>query len=172
MNIKELLEQFNNFLYETKEQAIYLYEMSTPLGKVKDKIHDLSSEIADHLIKIILYGKEESRTLHHLCHEINNWLNVCVKNKIKRQGKDSSPTEKELYTWLTDYYSDASDMTGIRRVWENEYTYQGHTSRDHISDEEVYNSFISILKELCYETARNTNTDDKVQEIVEKYILG
>ena len=169
MNLKELIEQMDECLFQLKEQAVYLYEMSQPQGKVRDNVRNLSSEIADHLIKAILYGREEHDTLHHWSHEINNWLKQCIKTKIKRKGKDTIPTKKELFTWLTDYYTE-DDMEGIRRVWEHEYTYQGHASREHITDKEVYNSYISILKELCADV--ENITDDKVQEILEKYILA
>lgn len=172
MNLKELLEQMDECLFQLKEQAIYLYEMSQPQGKVRDNIRNLSSEIADHLIKAILYGKEEHDTLHHWSHEINNWLKQCVKTKIKRHGKDTYPTKEELFKWLTDYYSSEDDMEGIRNVWEHEYTYQGHASREYLTNTEIYNSYISILKELCDAVENNSNTDDKVQEVLEKYILA
>lgn len=170
MNLKELLEQMDECLFQLKEQAIQLYEMSTPLGKVKEHVHNISEEIADHLIKVILYGKEEYQTLHHWSHEINNWLKQCIKNKIKRKGKDTSPTSKELYTWLTDYYSSADDMRGIRNVWEHQYDYQGHVSRKYITDKEIYESFTNILKELCQNV--ETLSDDDVQNILENYILA
>ena len=172
MNIKQILEKIDDILFNLKENAIYLYEMSQPQGKVRDNVRNLSSSIANHLVKVILYGKEENRTLHHWAHEINNWLTQCVATKIKRKGKDTYPTEQELYTWLTDYYSDSSDMEGLKRVWDHEYTYQGHKSRENISEEDIYNSFINILKEVCPLVISKQNTDDKVQEIIEKYVLG
>lgn len=172
MIIKELLEKLDEALFQLKENAIYLYEMSQPQGKVRNNIRNLSTSITNHLVKVILYGKEEKETLHHWSHEINNWLIQCMKTKIKRRTKDTYPTEQELYKWLTDYYSDTSDMTGIKKVWDHEYTYQGHESRQTITDEQLYTNYLGSLKELCHCVCINENTDDKVQEILEKYLLG
>lgn len=169
MNIKELIEQFNNFLYETKEQAIYLYEMSTPLGKVKDNAHNLSRQIIKHILKCVMYGKEEQQTLHHWSHELTTWLRDCM---IQIKGSNRYPRANELYTWLTDYYSNAKDIKDMRDNLEQDYTYQGHKPRINLSNEHIYAQITSILEKVCELTADKEITDDKVQDVLEKYILG
>lgn len=169
--IKQLLEKLDELLYDTKERTIYLYEMSTPLGKVKDKVHDLSEQIIKHSLKILLYGKEEHQTLHHWCHELGNRIGQCVI-KIKKHGKDRYPNANELVEWLTDYYSDETDIEFMRYNLEKDYIYQGHTERETITNKQLYDAYVSILKEVCPLIVQKQASDDKIQEIVEKYILG
>lgn len=171
MNFRKLKEQIEEILFQTKEKAIYLYEMSLPQAKVMTNVRNLSEPIFEHTMKIVLYGMEEERTLHHWCHELNNWLNQCVRNKIKRSGKDTIPTAKELYKWLTDYYSSSGDVGGTRKVLEDEYIYQGHEKRT-CTDEQIYNNIVSFYKEICSIVALGQNTDDKVEEIIRKYRLA
>lgn len=171
MNFKEIKEQIEEILFQTKEKAIYLYEMSLPQAKVMTNVRNLSEPIFEHTMKIILYGIEEERTLHHWCHELNNWLLQCVKNNIKRKRKDTPPTEKELYKWLTDYYSGVEDVIGTRQTLEQEYIYQGHKKRT-CTDDQIYNNIISFYKEICPLITQRQNTDDKVEEIIRKYRLA
>lgn len=150
--------------------GVTLCEMADPASKVKTRIADLSKQIFKHIMKLIMYGKEEQNTIHHWCHELNNWLEQCVENKVKRIGKATYPTKEELYQWLHYHYKDGDDIRGSRTVLENEYTYQGHTKRD-ISDQELYEKIDSFLKEICPIIVTHTCTDDNVEEIIRKYFI-
>lgn len=172
MNIKQILQKLDEYLYETKEQAIHLYEMSQPQAKVRDKIRDLSKPIFKHLIKVVLYGKQERQSLHHWANELDNWLDQCMDDKIKKSGKDRYPNYDELLTWLTDYYNSSSDIERMRSNIEKEYFRQGHEKRTNISDEQVYNSCYNILKEACKYTIDNNCTDDIIINIFNEYILA
>lgn len=162
----ELLEQLRQLFDNYR-----LYEMSQPRSKVRNNVQNLSSQIIEHLIKIVLYGGEERLTLHHWCHEVNNWFDQCRRNKIKQIRKDRFPNADELLTWLTDYYKNGSDIEGIRFNLEKEYMYQGHKSRKQFSDDVVYERVYNILVDVCPLVAAMENTDDAVQEIVERNIL-
>ena len=95
-----------------------------------------------------------------------------MRNKIKKNGKDRYPNEQEILQWLTDYYKNASDIEGLRYSIEKEYSYQGHSKRESISDEEVYNHILSILKELSPMIANKTQNKHNIKQVVEKYILA
>ena len=161
MIIPQLLESLRHTL-DT------LYEMALPQAKVMDKVRDLSTPIFKHCIKIIMYGKEESQTLHHWCHELNSWLDQCVECQIKRK-KNPYPTSNELLTWLTDYYKNVDDIKRIRRNIEREYVYQGHKNCT-LTDEELYNSVILFLQIICPIVTEQRNTDDVIEFYIRKFI--
>lgn len=172
MNIQQLLEKLDTYLYQMKERIIYLYEMSQPQAQVRQRFRDLSEEIILHLIKIILYGNEESNTVGHWCSEIDAWLDKCMRNKIKKNGVDRYPNEQEILTWLTDYYKTASDIEGLRFAVEKEYSYQGHQKRQSISDEVLYKNILAILTELSPMVANKTHDKNSIKEISQRYVLG
>lgn len=66
MKINELIENLKEILYQATEQTVYLYEMSQPQAKVRDNIRNLSKPIFKHLIKVVLYGKEEQKNITSL----------------------------------------------------------------------------------------------------------
>ena len=170
MKINQLIEKLQDVLFDIKETTIQLYEMSQPQSKVRENVRNLSTQIIKHLIKIILYGGEEQRTLHHWCAELNNWLEECTQNKIKKAGKDRYPTAQELKTWLTDYYSNSGDIERMRSGLEKQYIDQGHKKRN-VSNDLIYEHIIYILDKLCPCVEKDENTVQKVQEIIEPYIL-
>lgn len=166
MKIKEILAQLNEYLLEKKEQVIYLYEMSTPLGKVKDNAHNLSKPIFKHLIKCVLYGREYQDTLKHWCSEITNWLSDCM---IKIKGREKYPSADELIKWLLDYYQNASDIEYMRYYIENDYLEQGW-AKTKLSDEVVYNLCVKILTEACTLLINKRLNKDVLQQTVLKYV--
>ena len=171
MNIKYLWDKLDNIIFDTKEKLIYLYEMSLPQGKVMNRVRDLSIPIFEHTMKVILYGIEEERTLHHWCHELNSWFSQCVAANIKRRGKDTPPNEQELFKWLTDYYNSEEDVVGVRKCLEHEYTYQGHEIRT-CTNYQIYSNIIKFYGEICRFLAKRQNTDDLIEKIIKKYRLG
>ena len=169
MNIAELLQKLEDLIYSTKETTILIYEMSQPQSEVRTTVRRLSEPIIEHILKVILYGKD-TPTTHHWCAEICSWLDQCVKQKIKRSRKDSIPTEQELYKWLLDWYQTADDIDGLRWALERKYQQQGYTKRN-IDNEYLYKSIVSIYKKLCPLVANKQHTIEKVEEIIEPYIL-
>lgn len=170
--IKRILEKIDEILYDIKENSIMLYEMSQPQAKVRENIRNLSKPIFKHLIKVILYGKEESNTLHHWANELNNWLDQCMDDKIKKNGKDRYPNYRELITWVTEYYKTPEDIERMRSNIERQYQRQGHSPRENITNKQLHENIINILKETCTLAVENTNTDDKIINIIEKYTLA
>ena len=83
MKINKLIEKLQDVLFDVKETTIQLYEMSQPQSEVRTTVRRLSEPIIEHILKIMLYGKDTSSTIHHWCAEICNWLDQCVKQKIK-----------------------------------------------------------------------------------------
>lgn len=167
--LDKLIRKLKMTLDEAYGYGVTLWEMSDPLYKVKSHIAELSEQIFVHCMKLIMYGKEEKSTVHHWCHELNNWLNQCIKRKIKRKGKDTYPTSQELYDWLHYHYKDGTDILGIRRVLEHEYIYQGHKKRD-ISDQDLYEQIDKLLFELCPMITQNCSDED-IENIVVKYFI-
>lgn len=145
--------------------------MALPRNRVRDNVRNLSTPIIKHLIKIILYGKEEHQTLHHWCHELNNWLEQCMDNKIKSNKKSRYPSEAELYQWLTEYYDSYGEIERMRSGIEKEFVYHGHIRRT-FTDEQVYNNYAEVLKKLCVLVVADENTVDAVQQEIEPYILA
>ena len=166
MIIKELLQKLNEVLTDTVDNAVHIYEMSQPQGKVRQMVRDLSEPIFEHIIKILLYGKQEN-SLHHWCAELNTWFAKCMKKNIKRKGKDYPPTEMELYTWLTDYYSSVNDVQGVKRYIEALFYEKEH---EQITDEELYQNYINILKECCKLAANKQNSVTEIEKVINKYI--
>lgn len=168
--LRDLIKQIDEALFELKEHAIHLYEMSQPQAIIRQRVRDLSEEIVTHLTKIILYGDKLPATVLHWCSEIDAWLDKCMKNKIKKSSKDRFPTSDELLAWLTDYYKTADDIEGIRFNVEKSYSYQGF-AKSKITDEDLYNKIISIIKELCPLVANREHNKTKIEQIVSQYII-
>lgn len=164
----KLIENIDNLLSKIDE----VLNESSPQRDIQKDIFGLSKPIFIHCIKIVLYGLEEDATIHHWAHELNNWLSQCMDEKIKKIGKDRYPNADELFRWLTKRYPDADSIDGIRRTWENEYSYQGHKNRTNISNDQLYTNIISMLTEICPVLADKYNTDDKIEEIIKKYRLA
>ena len=170
MQLKEIIRILDNYILDLQEQWEQLYEMAQPRAKVREKVRDLSTIIIKHILKILLYGKEEQQTLHHWSHELGIWFDNCVI-KIKKVGKDRYPTVSELITWLTDYYSTESDIEYIRYSLEKDYVYQGHRTREDVSNKMLYEQYLKIIKEICPLAINKQTTDDKIQEVLTKYLL-
>ena len=179
---KEVLEQRKKIAEQSKEildfkqkveieQNHSLNEMSLPQSKVKNKIRDLSCVIFEHLIKILLYGKTDSNNYHHWVHEVNNWFNQCVKNKMKMQGKDRYPNENELFKWLIDYYSEIDDIDGTRYAIEHDFVFNGYVERINVDNDLLYAHIIDFLQEIIPVVLNRENSDDKVEEILMKYLF-
>ena len=167
MKINELIEKLQEVLFDVKETTIQIYEMSQPQAEVRATVRRLSEPIIEHIIKIILYGKETPTTIHHWCAEITSWLDQCVKQKIKRNKKDRVPTEQELYKWLLDWYQTEDDIDGLRWAIERKYP---QWNKDYIDNTYLYESIKSIYKQLCPIVSNRKHNVDKVQEIIEPYI--
>lgn len=116
--------------------------------------------------------KKNKKTLHPWANELNNWLDDCMDDKIKKAGKDRYPNYDELLRWLTDYYSNESDIERMRSNIEKQYITQGHSSRSALTDKQVYINCYNILKESCKYAVNNTLTDNIILDIFEKYILA
>lgn len=170
MKIQELIEKLQDVLFDIKETTIQLYEMSQPQSEVRTTVRRLSEPIIEHILKIILYGNDTSTTVHHWCAEICSWLDQCVKQKIKRNKKDSTPTEQELYKWLLDWYQTSDDIDGLRWALERKYQQQGYIKRN-IDNQYLYNAIKSIYQQLCPLVANKQHTIEKIQEIIELYII-
>lgn len=164
MNIGKLIEEIKDILYSGKDYLIHLYEMAQPEGKVRDSIRDLSAPIFEHLIKASLLGSDKGK-LHHWSAELTNWFDQCMKTKIKKR-KYRYPTEQELIKWLTDYFTDYTDIERIRTIIEKRY--KKHSD---ISNEALYENIIQALKEICSLLVNNEVTIEDMEQILDKYVL-
>lgn len=169
MNLHKLINELQELLLESKEYIYHLYEMSQPIAEVRKNVRELSNQIIKHICKILLYSKEENQTLHHWCAELDNWFDQCMR-KIK--GKNRYPNAEELYKWLTDYYSDYTDIEVIRRSIEKQYFYQGHKKRSDISNELLYDNVTKFLKDICPFVANLSSDIEAIEHVIDKYILA
>ena len=96
-----------------------------------------------------------------------SWFAQCMKKHIKRKRKDYPLTELELYTWLTDYYSNVNDVQGVKRYIEALFQEKEHQE---ITDEELYLKYTDILKECCKLAANKQNSVTEIEKVINKYI--
>ena len=164
MELRKLITEIKDILYSGNEYLVHLYEMAQPEGKVRDRIRDLSVPIFEHLIKASLLGSDKGK-LHHWSAELVNWFDQCMKTKIKKR-KYRYPTEQELIKWLTDYFTDYTDIERIRTIIEKRY--QRHSN---ISNEVLYENTVNAIKEICSLLVNNEVTIEDMERILDKYVL-
>ena len=164
MELRKLITEIKDILYSGNEYLVHLYEMAQPEGKVRDRIRDLSVPIFEHLIKASLLGSDKGK-LHHWSAELVNWFDQCMKTKIKKR-RYRYPTEQELIKWLTDYFTDYTDIERIRAIIEKRYYIHSN-----ISNEVLYENTVNAIKEICSILVSSEITIEDMEQILDKYVL-
>ena len=116
--IKQILEN-QNLSDEDKLESIF--ELSTPLRKVMDKIGDATEPVAIHLAKILMFGLKDI----WIKHIITN-LNSLTIGKRLALPKKRYPTKEEFNEWLKKELNDEQDSLYIIKKaiseWNKEKT--------------------------------------------------
>ena len=116
---------------------VYIRSMSEPQSKVYDKITAVSSQILQHLIRLIIYSNTTYED--HWKHEI--WAMLHEVPKLK--GKNKFPTSKFIFSCL-EIYNDALDaQLRLTKSMESELT------PSDISSKEILNKVINYQKWLA-----------------------
>lgn len=88
-----------------------------------------------------------------------------MKTKIKKR-KYRYPTEQELIKWLTDYFTDYTDIERIRTIIEKRYHIHSN-----ISNEVLYANTVNAIKEICSILVNSEITIEDMEQILDKYVL-
>lgn len=133
-SLNELIQQANNNTLQT------LNEFAYPISLIKQRFIDLSENIIEHKVKIILYKKEYPNTINHGCSEILANLTKCMKKQIKRK-RNPYPTQQEIYHWLLLGYDSPSTLKGIRYSLQQQYE-----NPLPLTHEDLYKQVLDCLK--------------------------
>jgi hypothetical protein len=136
-----------------------LYEFVTPIGKVRTRVKSLAEPIIDHLAKAILYKDIYPQYLDHWCKELYAFFVSCMKVKI--QSTNRYPDSKQLKSWILEYYSDSSDMEGIKAYLAVKYG-----DNAFMSDEELYSKLVQALDQILPSVAERNIDWIKIKQII------
>lgn len=117
MNISEILDKLSLVLDDSAQR---LCEWAYPIKDVRKRFIDLSENIIEHIVKIILYGEQYPTTVNHWCAELFANLTQCMKRQIKRKGQPYA-TATEISTWLLTGFDTADSMKGLRYSLSAQY---------------------------------------------------
>lgn len=137
MDIQEILDNIQLF---TETNINKLYEFAYPIKEVRQRFYDLSENIIEHTVKIILYKQEYPDTVNHWVCELHANLSQCMKRQIKRKNNPYA-TPQEIQQWLLIGYDKPSTMKGLRYSLSSNYS-----NPIQITDENLYEQVTQFIK--------------------------
>lgn len=155
MNIQELIEALK---LATEDNIQKLYEFAYPIKNVRQRFYDLSENIIEHVVKIILYKQQYPTTINHWASEILANLAHCMQKQIKRKG-NPYPTAKEIYDWLLIGFDNPDTMTGLRYSLQTQYE-----NPIDIDNEQLYKQVCDFIKYVSVPLSQFKLTKDMIIE--------
>lgn len=165
--MSKLSEQITSYLQEVYGAYIELKEFANPQKDVKKSIINLSDNIIEHIVKIIIFGSQTPNTIHHWEAEIFAGLKECQRQKIKGRGGNCYPNSYQLNTWLNELYSEDDSMIGLTGAIESHYL-ELTNNKDY---KLVWQQEQQILQELIMLTVNQKLTIKSIDDVFTK-VLG